>query len=212
MPYVKPKDRDSVWYIWNDLYRVRVPTQKSRSKLHLKHFGTFETGIKEIDRELHTELTDTMCTINQMVEFYRNGIVVRVVKIADCKKIYERVTDHLLAWKYHLERGMNIGDAPVEDFILMDNFADAVYPHARALMGNDITMSQFFRDLNGVMPVSRDKLLLPPSLKVTRHNVDPEEEKRLADEKKKEELKPQRKEMASFFTSYTRSASGERWR
>jgi hypothetical protein len=62
-----------------------------------------------------------------MVELYRNGVPVIVPDREDVKKIYQHISDHIYAWKEFLTMGVNIGQAPIDDLILMDQFASTVH-------------------------------------------------------------------------------------
>ena len=76
------------------------------------------------------DLVDRM-TIDEMVEYYRKGVVVGVKLRDDVIKIYQHVTNYLVHWNRILTTQINILDAPFEDLELMNQFADAVYDHAK---------------------------------------------------------------------------------
>ncbi len=126
---IKP-DVDTVKKIFKELYLCRIPNYKTMSVDYLKMFGTPTTFNDDIDRELSKELIKVMIPISQMIEYFKEGIVVRVVNEKDTLAIYEAISLHLYYWKEHLTKGLNTGNAPMEDLILMDQFANAVYPYA----------------------------------------------------------------------------------
>lgn len=157
--WIPPEQRDTRWYIWHKLFLCRVNAFKSRSIEDVEHFGVPFSGDPLYDQAMMQEDRQRMLTIDQMVEFFRQGIVVGVVKPSDTKVIYEHITDHLNAWLKKLENGWHIGDAPIDDLILMDKFANAVHKHARHHFTTEIVDSLIARRLAGTLKVSRDKIL-----------------------------------------------------
>ncbi len=123
--------RDTTSLIWDHLYFCSVPQLESTSVQYLRQHGTYVTGDKGIDQEMSRQWLNTMININTMVEYFREGVAIRVLHYADTKIIYESISEHLAAWRNLLTRGINIGDAPIDDLILMDEFANVVYEHAR---------------------------------------------------------------------------------
>ena len=117
------EQKPTSYYIWEPLFRCRVPQLQTTSKEYLRHFGMPTTGNDAYDKDLANQLIDTAIPIAKMVEYFTKGIPVYIVKQADVKTIYEYIENHLLAWKRQLEQGVNIGGAPVDDLIAMDAFA-----------------------------------------------------------------------------------------
>ena len=102
---------------------------------------------RHVDRALSNQWFTRYMTINAMVDLWREGSHVKILSEADIKDIYESVAAHLEGWRYQLERGINIGGAPLDDLIAMDDFANAVYKHARHHLTQDIVDSIFARQL-----------------------------------------------------------------
>lgn len=143
---------DTTVKIWDYLYKVRIPYVESRSVDFLKKFGIAMTGVKEIDRDRKSEWITSFLPISIMVDLYKNSISIKVVKYEDTKEIYNAISDHIQAWKTQLEQGINIGDAPVEDLIAMDEFANLVYDHAKYQFTREIAASFFKRDMQRFNP------------------------------------------------------------
>src|SRR5574343_2048969 len=114
---------DTTVKLWEYYYKARIPTLASRSIQDIREKGTPISGVPEIDKDLKNQWTTTYLTIRQMVEYFQEGISVKVVDIKDTKAIYEAISEHIHAWRERLERGINIGDAPIDDLIAMDQFA-----------------------------------------------------------------------------------------
>lgn len=150
---------DTSYYIWEPLFRVRVPQLQTTSPEYIRHFGTPTTGDAAIDRDLANQLIDTAIPIAKMVEYYKKGIPVYIAKTSDTKIIYEYIENHLLAWKRRLEVGVNIANAPIDDLILLDKFANSVYEHAKYHFAPDVVESIFLRSMP--MGVGRSNFLVP---------------------------------------------------
>lgn len=158
---------DTTKNIWEWYFKVRVPYQQTRSVEEIRLFGTPVSGHKGYDNELPNQWMTTMMTIDQMVDLYQKGVPVKVCDIADTKLIYEYISDHIHAWKQRLERGINIGDAPINDLIDMDQFANIVYEHAKyqftretadSIMSRYMTNLQRFNGNSFLNPAVIDKL------------------------------------------------------
>jgi len=147
---------DTTHAIWELKFHVKVPQLAVRGIEMIRLRGTLVSGVKEIDDDIKNRLISTYCSINEMIELYRQDIPVRVTNVADTKTIYEHITTHLVAWRDQLKRGVNLGRAPIGDLILMDRFATTVYAYAkyRFLEQGDELDSLLARHITGIMGVS----------------------------------------------------------
>lgn len=159
MGWIPENQRDSSYYIFNEKYLCKVKYIDTRSADHIKMFGMNTSGVREIDKEAANELITTYLTISQMAEYFKRGSNVRVVKIQDTKRIYERITDHLNSWKHNLEYGLNNRDAPIEDLLLLDKLACAVYTHAQHFFTEKVIDSLLLRQISGIAPMTRESLI-----------------------------------------------------
>lgn len=123
--------KDTTKPLWEVLFTVLVPQLSIRSAEDISQFGSYVTGDRGIDNSLSNQWVRVMIPISRMVELYQEGAQIRIVDEKDTKIIYDYISDHLLQWEGILSNGINIGDAPVEDLIAMDNFAHAIYSHAK---------------------------------------------------------------------------------
>ena len=142
---------DTTTYIWDYYFAARVPQLESASLDYMRMYGTYTTMDRDIDQALSTQWLTTMMNINQMVDYFKDGVQIRIVKEADVKTIYEYISAHLEAWRERLTRGINIGDAPIEDLIAMDEFANVVYIHAKHQFTRDMVDSLFANALGSTM-------------------------------------------------------------
>ncbi|MNU19714.1 hypothetical protein D3C71_79470 [compost metagenome] len=167
MPYeakwVPPEDRDTRWYLWNELFLCRVPFMQTMSKDYVRIHGVPFTGHVESDRATHQELVQRMLSINQMTEFFKHGTNVSVCKHEDTKRIYEYISNHLRAWKRELEVSLDVRNAPLEDLKMLDRLAASVYVHAQEHMSEAIIDSILARRIAGTMRLNRSNFMVPKS-------------------------------------------------
>lgn len=130
-PKKVPKRHPNIIAIFEKMYRVRMRQIDTRSIEEMRTYGTLGTGDKKIDEAQAFSNIYVHLTINDMVEYFRQGIGFRLTQEDDARKIYEAVCNHTAMWRKALEHALNMGDAPVEDFIAMENFAAAIYDKAK---------------------------------------------------------------------------------
>jgi hypothetical protein len=118
-------------HIWDHLYKVRVPYLATMSEEYIKQFGVPTSGDKKIDREQMRQLITTYMPIAKMVDLFKQGTNIRLVEPDAPKKIYEAVSKYLDYCRDILENEINVADAPLEDLLAMDHFANSVYEHAK---------------------------------------------------------------------------------
>lgn len=133
--------RDTAWWIWNELYQCSIPYIQMLTMEELQEFGMPTSGDAAYDYSTANELRQVMIPISEMVKYYHRGAQVYVTNPADTKRIYDRISDHLIAWKQKLTKSLNMRNAPLEDLKLMDQFANAVYEHAKFQFTDDTIAS-----------------------------------------------------------------------
>lgn len=176
---------DTTSRLWDYLYHVKMPYQQTRSVDDIRRTGTNVTGVREIDSDIHRQWFSTMISIAQMADYFKEGVPIRVTHESDVQEIYKAISEHIMAWKARLERGINIGDAPIEDLVLLDNFANTIYAHAKYHFTKDEANALIAQHLNTVQRINASNFFSPnvlaniksPDTKdgITRINADPED-------------------------------------
>lgn len=144
-PYLDEHGKDTAYYIFHELFLCRVPLIQLRSIEEIREYGMPSAWDPIIDRQIANEPQVVMLSIARMAELVDQGATVGVVRPEDTKRIYDRVTDHLIAWKHHITSKLNVGKAPIEDLLKLDRFANKVYEHAKFHMNEEFLESQFGR-------------------------------------------------------------------
>lgn len=139
--------RDTTRALWENYYLARVPYMQTTSVEYMRQVGTYVTGDKDVDRALANQWVTTMLSIAKMIEFYASGAQIKIVKQSDIKEIYKHISTHLEAWLHHLTHGVNIHNAPIDDLITMDRFANEIYDHAKYHFTPDLVNSMLVNQL-----------------------------------------------------------------
>jgi hypothetical protein len=183
--------------IWTHLYRVRLPYLKSRTISDIKEKGVVLSGVPEIDRDIRNQWMVTMLSIAQMLEYYKEDVPLRVTSGSDVKEIYQHISDYIYAWKQRLERGINIGDAPIDDLIMLDRFANTVYEHAKYQFTPDIIESIFAKQLGQVQKLNATNFFNNQNMRDTGFSTDENGVTRI----KPDQEIPDRDSLSDFFKS-----------
>lgn len=167
--WVDEKDRDTSWYLFHELYHVRVQYLQMLSIEELKHFGMPTTGDPDYDKQVARENRDIMLSIQRCAELFESGAVVGVVVHKDTRRIYERISNHLEAWASHIRGNMNQRPVPVKDLLLLDRFAHSIYEFAKYDFAEDGFIASLITQMNGHqltrgLDMLQNKLLQPSPL------------------------------------------------
>lgn len=162
MTWIPEEQRDTRWYIWHQRFQVRVPFIQTLSVEYIQKFGMPTTGDSQHDRSTANESVIRMLTIAEMVEYFSRGVTIAVCNVKDTKKIYEHITDHLMAWKKELEESIHVRNAPLEDLKRLDKLAHAVYAHAKPQFTSEVVESIINRRIAGASRVPLSRLLAMP--------------------------------------------------
>lgn len=163
-------DDDTTKAIWEYLYLVRMAEIHSMSADYIKACGTYSTGNRETDRVLAKQSFQRWMPIHEMIEYYSKGATIGIVNQSDIPKIYDAIERHINCWGDMVSRGINIGDAPLEDLELMDQFANSLYAHAKYSFTPDSALSHLKRQLEGITRFT-PAMLVKPLPKVQAENV-----------------------------------------
>ncbi len=135
--------------IWTNLYRVSVKYKDSLSIDSIRQFGTPTVGDDGIDFDIQNQPLHVMITINDMVEYFKSGTRVTLHDNLDAERIYSIINKYLQAWRDQLNHGLNIGDAPYDDLVLLDEFAIMLHPVAVSYAGDTKTSTSLFMNMFG---------------------------------------------------------------
>lgn len=140
------------------LYKVRLPYLRSRTEAEMRLYGTTLSGVKAIDNDIINQDMTTWISISDMLEYYKKGVEIKITAVVDTKSIYDTISEYINYWKVKLERGVNLGSAPIEDLIALDEFANLVYDHAKYQFTREVAQSFMARQLTSNQFVNASNL------------------------------------------------------
>lgn len=147
--------------IWSDLFLVRMAYRDTLGEDHIREFGMPTTGVAELDKQIRNEKIVCMITIDAMAEHFRAGRVVSVVRYDDLEVIYDIVDRYLECWAKLLHGAINVGDAPVDDLLLLDAMATQLYEHSKTFGGVKLKQKSKIENFFGskLLNFSREALM-----------------------------------------------------
>lgn len=128
-PSMIPED-DPRFPIWGRLWRIRIPKIATYSTEYLEQVGLPTSGFKDVDIAIAKNPIPVWITINDMVEYYHEGTVVRIIKQKDVKEIYEICQRYTFDAAERIRTQLYTATFPFEDLIKIDEFSEAVYQYA----------------------------------------------------------------------------------
>lgn len=205
--YNKPAKIDTTVKLWDYLYKVRVPYLASRTVEDVREKGVVVTGIPEIDNDIQNQLLTTYISIAKMSVYFNEGIPIKLCDPKDARDIYESISLHIHSWKAQLERGINIGDAPIDDLILLDRFANSIYEHGKFEFTKDVLDSLMGKHMTGLQRVSAANFFKSGAMDTLKAASETGGVTKINEIK--EDTPPDRDSLAEFFK--TRLMNNKRW-
>lgn len=190
------KPVDTTVKIFEYMYLCSIPWLKSQPIEMLKRYGVTLSGNANYDSDIENQWFTIYLTIAQMTDLMKDGVSVKVINVKDTKEIYESISHHLYAWKQQLHHGINIGGAPIDDLIALDELANKVYAHAKHQFTRGMADSIMARYLNEVQHLNASNFFRPEALKRLAPNVTSEDGITRINAETED---PQRETLADFF-------------
>ena len=122
------KSINTVDLIFKRKFKVKVPSIALKSDAELEEIGMYYTP-KDMDMTQHynEDMTPVYLTIARMVDIKEKGYPIYVMDKKTAVDIYKSIVQHLDAWDRYLKTSINIKPPPVEDSMLLDEFAKDIY-------------------------------------------------------------------------------------
>lgn len=220
MGYIKPENRDTRYPLWFTRYQCRVPFIQTLTVDELSENGMPTSGDPHHDHAMQWEPRLISIPIVRMAMLWSDGANVALVNRTDAPKIYQAISAHLHAWKEHMTQSYHAVKPPFEDLLLLDQFANIIYEHAKFAYDRSFVEQHFKISsntaigrramLNSMTRIDNrrrddaDKGILR-TRNIDYHEVlpkyDPEKEYAFVDYSGKDKVPdaPMRNSMASFF-------------
>lgn len=194
--YIPESQRDHRYGIFIERYMIQIPYIYTRTKDDIREFGMPSSGFKEYDVGQENELVTRYVTINDMLEYYLNGVNVLVKKYEDTARIYLAISDYLNHWLKHIRNTFSTNHVPLEDLQNLDKFANVVYDKAKYQFTTTIVDDALMRAVNDVALVNYDTIIAKPTVVHVNHAGV---QKALSEENEDTEVYPKRDNMMEMF-------------
>lgn len=145
-------------YITENIYRVRIPYLQSRHPEDIKKHGVVLSGVPSIDKDIINQWVTVMIPVKTMLDYHKNFVPIKIPDPEDVKQIYDNVQNYIFAWRNKLQYSINNGVAPIEDLILMDEFANKIYNHAKYEYNTEALNSLAVNELTRAMPINANNI------------------------------------------------------
>ena len=136
--WVPAIERTPLWFVLKKHYRVSVNEMQYRGKEDIKRFGVVTTGIEELDSTVSKRLIHVMITPARMAELHNQDIVISLTSPGDAKEIYNNVQAHIKIWVEHMSHAYTTNNLPLDDLLMLDEFATTLFPHATRYFTDEI--------------------------------------------------------------------------
>ncbi len=131
MEYIPERNRDTRYALWFDRYQCRVPYIQTLSIEELSENGLPTSGDIHHDHAMQWEPRLISLPIHRIAELWNEGANISLVKRTDAPKIFDAISKHLHAWKDHIANSYHPSAPPYDDLLLLDQFANVIYEHAK---------------------------------------------------------------------------------
>lgn len=177
--YTSEKDTPG-WKIFHWLFECELPAVYAESHHEIQHLGTVTTGDLAMDIQWANDIRRCAKPISQMAALSAKGVDVILTNYkVDAEKIYNLIQAHLKDWAGRINNEVNSPLTRGEDFdermsrVLddletLDNFANKVYPIARAALPREYAPNSI---LSRLRAITRSTM---PIAEVTRPTVSTE--------------------------------------
>jgi hypothetical protein len=159
MPWIPEDQRDTRYYLWEKKFLCNLRYGDTFTIDRLKSQGIYTSGDQATDRAMMNTQTRFWLSINQMVDYFQQGIIVGVVERADTAKIYEYISNHIDAFRREIAMAFDLNDIPLDDLVILDEFATTVYEHAKHQFTKEVAHDLIARRMDALVGFTPDNIL-----------------------------------------------------
>lgn len=134
------KEQTTAWWVFDKRWRCNTVQDAVTSDEDLQRHGSYTSTDRNVDRATRTAIQTYFLPISQMAVIVDKGYPLALGIPEDAPKVYNAVQNHLLAWIEFSKSNFHGQKIPLEDLIVLERFADKVYPLA-AVRPEKITSS-----------------------------------------------------------------------
>lgn len=153
-------NQEGTWYyIFRTKFNCKIRQADIGTIAERKNRGYLTTGDKVRDRVMHNQDVHVMLTINEMVEYFERGTIVKV-PFEETKQIYQYIQNHLHYWANEANAIMKLESGPpADDMILLDEFAHAIYDDAKYFFTHELMSTEAGKRMLGALGATATSIM-----------------------------------------------------
>lgn len=129
--------KDTVVEVFDITYWVSVKAIEARSEEDILTRGIVLNRIDDIDEMNRQDVITKQCSINDMAEYYKKYVTIKILNVSDTENIYIAAQEHVRRWVSYLKNNFFGKSPPIDDLILLNNFAGSIYQYAKFYVYKD---------------------------------------------------------------------------
>lgn len=142
--------------IKNDVFRVQLKSKDIRTIEEIEIYGTYISGNNTIDDYAGDEVRVIYISIERMLEYYKKGVILYIPRQEDTDNIYKILDTYLRIWKTKLENSFHPENAPIEDLLAYETFAQSMFGVAKYSISKAKPFVAPFIDSLSALPIKSD--------------------------------------------------------
>lgn len=115
-----------------------------------ERFGVFTSMNDNVDGGRMNAPVAARLTVAQMADKARQGAQIALMNPEDSKQIYMWIKEHIGDWHDALLHDPNRREAPVDDLVALEEFAEQLFPTAKMYLDSQPTNSKLFTALENM--------------------------------------------------------------
>ncbi len=143
--------------IHENLFRIQMKSRDIRTREEIEEYGTYISGEKDIDDYAGDEIRTIYITIENMINYYKRGIILYIPRQEDTDAIYKIIDEYLIKWKLKIESSFHPEEAPLDDLLLYENFAQTMFGVAKYSISKAKPFTSSFFESLVALPVAPDQ-------------------------------------------------------
>jgi len=135
--------------IWDRIYTVLIPEIVTLDKGYISKFGYYNTGNKQIDKELFKHFTTVKIPINKILEYFNDGIEIQIPSREDMVEMHKNIELYLDEWREHIKYDINLQLGEYKDLILsLEKLSKTLYDKCK---GSEVINNLFNHTQIGIV-------------------------------------------------------------
>lgn len=141
-------EKNNVQYkLWHSTYLCQMRAIDTMSVDYIKIFGVLDSGDSTLNNASINQLEYRRLTPIEMIKYFDQGVSVYIKNPVDCKEIYILIQTHLMNWAQEAKMSLRPDAIPKEELRIMENFAQAIYEHAKWYLDDALAETPFARTI-----------------------------------------------------------------